>query len=337
MRHRIKKFIVWIIVIVSVPAALLALLSIRPVPQHITYGMSFNVQYARELGLNWKQVYDVILDDLKVRHLRLSATWPLIEPQRGRYNFSELDYEVKRAKAVGADVILAVGHRTPRWPECHTPQWEKGKGTQQTEKDVLTYIKKVVNRYKSSSAITYWQVENEPYLGVFATQYCPPLDVPFLEKEIALVHQLDPSRPVLVTDSGNLGTWAGAYQHGDAFGTSVYVYFWNPHVGPFKTLIPAWFYRVKTNVMQLLYGKKETMLIELSAEPWLIKPIEQTPLKEQLSRMDLTKFNHILTYAKRTDFAKQYLWGAEWWYWLRSHGHPEMWARGKELFQQSHE
>lgn len=328
-----KKILIGFALLLVLLAASLYVLSRRPIPTHIQYGMSFNVDYAKELGLDWKTVYNAILDDLKVRHLRLSATWPLIEPTEGTYDFSALDYELKRADAVGADVILVVGRRTPRWPECHTPTWAAKLSSSAQDTAILNYITAVVSRYKHDPAITYWQVENEPYLGVFATQYCPPLDVKFLDKEIALVRSLDGTRPILITDSGNLGTWYGAYQHGDAFGTSVYVYFTNPHLGAFKTLLPPWFYRVKTNLMQLLYGKKETMLIELSAEPWLTTPIESTPLSEQLARMDLTKFNDILAYAKQTGFQKQYLWGAEWWYWLTQHGHPEMWAKGKTLFQ----
>ena len=49
----------------------------KEVPEKITYGMSFNTLYARELGLDWKQSYDAIVDDLGVRHFRLAAHWPM--------------------------------------------------------------------------------------------------------------------------------------------------------------------------------------------------------------------------------------------------------------------
>ena len=74
------------------------------------------------------------------------------------------------------------------------------------------------------------------------------------------------------------------------------------------------------------------MLIELSAEPWLLEPITEVDIETQYSRMDLDKFNDILLYAEATRYEKQYLWGAEWWYWLNERGHGEMWERGKELF-----
>jgi hypothetical protein len=289
--------------------------------------------YARELGLDWKETYDAILHDLGVRHLRLAAHWPMIEPHKDTYNFEELDYQVHEAEKVNATMVLAVGRRLPRWPECHIPTWAREISIEEQQTDLLEYMKTVVDRYKDSPALQYWQVENEPYLSLFAYEYCGKFDEAFFEREIALVRALDPNHPILVTDSGNLGTWSGAYRHGDAFGTSVYVYFWNPDLGQFKTLLPPWFYRAKERVMALLYGRKSTMLIELSAEPWLIEPVVQVPLETQFTRMDVDKFNTILEYARGTHYDTQYLWGAEWWYWLKMQNENAMWERGKTLFE----
>jgi hypothetical protein len=310
----------------------IALLSHKDVPENITYGMSFNTMYARELGLDWKEVYEAILTDLQVRHLRLAAHWPLVEPIDNVYNFTEMDYQVRRAEEVGAEVILAVGRRLPRWPECHVPQWAKDLTWEEQQKQILDYSTIVINRYKDSPAIKYWQIENEPYLEVFAKDHCGEFDEVFFEKEVAHFRSLDPTRPFLVTDSGNLGQWVGAYKHGDVFGTSVYIHFWNPELGQFKTILPPAAYRIKENLMALLYGRKPAFLIELSAEPWLLEPITSVDIETQYSRMDLQKINEVLEYAKDTRYEKQYLWGAEWWYWLKGKGHPEIWERGKELF-----
>jgi hypothetical protein len=313
---------------------MLYVLARKDVPQHITYGMSYNVPYVLELGLNPDEVFDAYLYDLKVRHLRMSAHWTLIEPKKDTYDFAWMDKDLKNAEGVHADVIFGVGRRLPRWPECHVPVWAKTMTWDDQKKEILQYIEAVVTRYKGSPAITYWQVENEPYLGVFATEYCGKLDESFLEEEIALVKRLDPSRQILVTDSGNLGTWNGAYSQGDLFGTSVYVYFWNPELGQFKTLLPPWFYRAKERLMSLIHGKKDTVLIELSLEPWLLEPVVDVPIETQYSRMDIAKVNEIIAYAHDTRYEKQYLWGGEWWYWLMKKGYPEMWERGKELFKQ---
>ncbi len=327
-----KKILVVLLGLVVTLVLVVFLLSQKEVPKKIIYGMSFNTMYARELGLDWKETYEAILIDLGVRHLRLAAHWPMVEPIDDVYNFAELDYQVKRAEEVNADVVFAVGRRLPRWPECHVPEWAQSLSQEERQKQVLDYVEVVINRYKSSKAIKYWQIENEPYLEVFAKDHCGEFDEVFFEKEVALFRSLDNSRPFLVTDSGNLGTWAGPYKHGDAFGTSVYIHFWNPELGQFRTILPPWFYRAKEGVMSLLYGEKETMLIELSAEPWLLEPVTNVPIETQYSRMDVAKLNDILQYAKDTRYEKQYLWGAEWWYWLKEKGHPEMWEKGQEIF-----
>lgn len=327
-----KIILIILIAKITLLAIVIAILAQKNIPEKITYGMSFNTMYARELGLDWKEAYDAIIDDLGVRHLRLAAHWPMIEPSPEEYNFLEMDYQIKKAEEANVEVVLAVGRRLPRWPECHIPEWAKKVSAEERNQKQLKYMEQIVARYKDSPAVRYWQVENEPYLEVFAFEHCGELDEDFLATEIEHVRKIDPTRPIIVTDSGNLGTWVGAYKHGDIFGTSVYVHFWNPDIGQFKTLIPPFFYRVKENVLAFIFGKKPTVLIELSAEPWLIAPIMTVPIETQFSRMDPQKFADIINYAKETRYDKQYLWGAEWWYWLTKNGHPEMWEQGKKLY-----
>lgn len=322
----------WTLVALVILGLLLFFLTRKAVPEEIIYGMSFNTVYANELGLDWLEAYDAIIDDLGVRHLRLAAHWPMIEPEQDEYSWMELDYQLAKAESVGAEVVLAVGRRLPRWPECHVPDWASEMTWYEQQQEILNYMQAVVERYKDREVIKYWQVENEPFLTVFAYEHCGDLDERFLEAEVAFVKSLDPTRPVLVTDSGNLGLWSGAYRNGDAFGTSVYVYLWNPEIGPLKTILPPWWYRMKDNLMMLRYGEKETMLIELSAEPWLLEPVVDAPIETQLSRMDLEKLKGVLDYAEKTRFEKQYLWGAEWWYWLAQQERPELWEFGKTLF-----
>ena len=327
-----RKYLLRAVIVITIFVVIVFLLAQKEKPEKINYGMSFNTPYAWELGLDWKEVYDAILDDLQVRQLRLAAHWTMVEPERGVYNFEELDYQLARAEEVGADVVLAVGRRLPRWPECHLPDWTRELSTEENNEAQLQYMEKVVERYKNNPAIKYWQVENEPFLEVFAFEHCGKLDVDFLDKEIALVRELDPTRQILVTDSGNLGSWVGAYKRGDIFGTSVYVHFWNPELGQFKTLLPAWAYRVKENLVSMIYGEKPTFLIELSTEPWLIASVVDVPVEIQFTRMDLEKIEDIVKYAENTRYSHQYLWGAEWWYWLKKNGHPEIWEWGKELY-----
>lgn len=310
-----------------------ALLSISRPPEKIVYGMSFSASYSKELGLDWKETYLAILDDLRVRRLRLTAHWPTIENTKDVYDFSELRFQLDEAQKRGARAVVVLGRRTPRWPECHVPHWYDNLSEVEAQARVKNAVQKTVEEFKDHPAVEMWQVENEPFLEVFAPMHCGELNEKLLKEEIELVHSLDPSRKVLVTDSGNLGTWFSPYRLGDAFGTSVYIYLWNPELGPFKSLLPPSFYRVKHALMELLFGEKPSYLIELSIEPWLVTPVVDTPLETQFERMDVEKFNEIIEYARKTHFERQYLWGAEWWYWLSKKGHPEFWEKGRKVFE----
>ncbi len=326
-----------ILIILAVVIIGLLVLSYRPTPEKVTYGMSFSKFRTDELRLPYEETFLAILDDLGVRHFRFSAHWPNTEPQNNQFNFKELDFQLEEAQKRDASVILAVGRRLPRWPECHIPGWAQEMSWDDQKVEILEYIEAVVTRYKDHPSITYWQVENEPFLSLFAYEHCGELDKEFLKEEIALVKSIDPNTPVLVTDSGNLGLWYEPWKLGDAFGTSLYRYFWNPEVGTFKSALPAVFYKAKHNLVRLLVGNQPTMIVELSIEPWLTKPIVETPIETQLERMDTDKMHEVLSFAHKTGFDVQYLWGAEWWYWMKQNGNEAFWEYGKEVFDASSE
>lgn len=325
-----------IIIAVAVFVALW-ILSFNPSPKEdFVYGVSFSRFHSDELNLDWKKTYLAILDDLKVRHLRLTAHWPLTEPKKNLYNFSELDFQVREAEKRDVTIILSVGHRLPGWPECHTPDWVFSLHEEEHRQELLNYIEKVVKRYKDSPALQYWQIENEVFLRFFSQPACKQHNVNFaktLNEEIALIHRLDPVHPVIVTDSGEFGTWYQAYQAGDVFGTSMYLYvWWKNYLGPIRYPITPAFFRIKSSIVRLLYGAKPMVVIELEGEPWLLQPLVDTSLDVQFQRMGIDKFNKMIDFSSKTGFSTFYFWGAEWWYWLSMNGHPEFWDRAKELF-----
>ncbi|MEX0887948.1 MAG: beta-galactosidase, partial [Patescibacteria group bacterium] len=186
----------------------------------ITWGVSFDPYYAESLGLDWQKTYLSILDELGVRRLRLVALWDAIEPEDDRYDFSRLDFQIREAEKRGAKVILAVGRRLPRWPECHIPDWAATLSEEEQQLKVLELLPYVVNRYKKSSAIEYWQVENEPYVTFFGE--CPGSGVPFVQNAFRALEFLDPAHPILLTDSGEVSTWLPISQLGDNLGISMY-------------------------------------------------------------------------------------------------------------------
>ncbi len=306
-------------------------LSFREAPTRIQYGATFSPLYAEELGLDWRDVYRAVLEELDVKHLRLAAYWEHIERERDIYDWSELDFQIAEAKKHDADVVLSIGRRLPRWPECHIPAWVGSMPWDEQKIEIMQYLTAVVERYKEEETISMWQVENEPFLRVFADEHCGKVDASFLDEEIALVRTLD-DRPVMLTDGGNTGTWFETYKRADVFGTSMYLYFWNETAGAFRTALPASYYRIKANLMRLMFGERDVILSELSLEPWFGAAIETVSIEEQLRRMNIEKVEEILAYARASRLGIQYLWGIEWWYYVREKGHPEFWERMKILF-----
>ena len=331
---RMLHAVVWLVLVIGTLGAVLALLALgTPVPKHITYGVTFSKYHADELGLDWRAAYDAILGDLNVKHVRLVAHWPMVEPKDGTYDFSVIDYQMAAAASHHADVILGVGRRLPSWPECHVPDWAKALDKAHQDQALLDYETAVVNRYKDSPAVKYWQVENEAFIIGYAYTQCGKTDVALLDKEIALVKSLDPTHPVLITDSGELSPWYQAWNRGDIFGTTLYKYMWNPVLGEFTYPLPAWFYRARLTLMRLVTGRdKPAILAELEAEPWLLHPIIETPIATQVERMSIHKFDNILSFAAQSGLATQYLWGVEWWYYLKvKDGHPEFWNHARHI------
>lgn len=313
------------------------ILQARPFPSQVEYGVSFSEYRSDEMGVPWKDVFDASVDELGILNYRLASHWHYTEREQDVYNFESLDYQIKKLEEVGGEAIVVLGRRQPGWPECHVPGWAQSLSWEEQQKEILEHIEIVVERYRDSSAVNLWQVENEPFLTGFAHDFCGDLDKDFLQKEIDLVKKLDPNRKVLVTDSGNLGLWFPAWKKGDVFGTSVYRYIWNPHTGPVKSFLPPSWYRAKTSFMELLFGSQDTYLIELSLEPWLLVPTRDAPLTDQFDRMGIDKMEESINFAHNIRFEKIYLWGVEWWYWLDQKGESAHWNYVKEVVAGSEE
>ncbi len=293
----------------------------------IGLGATFSVPYAQQLGIDWREAYEAVLDDLGVKRLRLPAYWNMIEPEKGEMDFTGLDWQISEAEKRNVQVILAVGRKLPRWPECHVPKWatEISEGEQQAI--LLKNIETIVRRYADSTSVIAWQVENEPF---FSFGVCPPPNREFLEQEIALVHSLD-SRPVVVTESGELSTWIRAASVTDILGLSVYRVVWNDFIGYFHWPITPSSYRDRWLAVSPL--AEGAFISELQGEPWSAGRIEEMSLVEQEKRMSPARLRSNVDYARRTGFAEAYLWGVEWWYWAKQNGYPEIWDEGRRLFQ----
>lgn len=301
------------------------------VAEKIEWGITFSQPFAEKLGINWQEAYTALLDDLKIRKLRLVAYWSEIERNRGEYNFNDLDWQVQEATERNAEVILVIGQRTPRWPECHLPDWAGKLPEKQKQKELLSFLETVVKHYQKSPAIQYWQVENEPFLYGFGE--CPDLDEDFLEQEITLVGKLD-RRPIILTTSGELSLWSQPASRATILGTTLYRVIYNDYLGVVHYPIPPVFYYKRAQLVKKLFNLDKVFVVELQAEPWWPKQIYETPIDKQFRSMNIDEFQKTIKYAKQTGFDEVYLWGAEWWYWLKEKEHDTyFWGEARQLWQ----
>src|SRR3989339_1463103 len=188
--------------------------------EDLEFGVTFSKKQAENLGLDWKQTYSNIFEELKVKKIRLSAYWNEVECAQENFTWDDLDWQIQKASEAHAEIILAVGGRLPRWPECHFPAWTADISGEQKDAELLEYIEAVIKRYQGNKNIIAWQVENEPFLINFGE--CPKLDKELLDREIALVRALD-NRQIIITDSGELSAWLPAAKRADIFGTTMYL------------------------------------------------------------------------------------------------------------------
>jgi endo-1,4-beta-mannosidase len=301
----------------------------------LSYGVTFSPRQARDLGLDWQKTFIAALDDLGVKKLRLSAYWDIIEANKGNLDWSETDWLLAEANKRDVQIIMAVGGRLPRWPECHFPEWIKAADKASREQATLDYIGATVTRYKGEKKIIAWQVENEPFLSKFGE--CPKLDSDFLDREIALVKSLD-DRPVVVTDSGELSDWVRAAKRGDIFGTTMYRDTFSKYLDRYVHYpISPSFFRVKRNLAKIFASPREWLVIELQGEPWSKESFQNVSQAERDITMSPENFDETLEFARLAGFREFYLWGVEWWYWEKTtQNRPIFWQKAKNLFNNSY-
>lgn len=295
------------------------------------YGISFNHEYAKELGLDWKIVYGDILTDLQPKYIRVAAMWDEVEPQSDGWFFDHVDFLLDAAQANNTKVLLVVGQKAPRWPECHIPKWADELSIHDRKEHVLAYIEAVVQRYKDHPALEYWQVENEPYIP-FVFGECGSFDKTIVASEIDLVSKLDTTHKIVITDSGEMSTWYPSAVAGDIFGTTLYRIVRTPSGKIWSyDWLPAGFYKMKAYLLGRSY--EDFFVAELQAEPWFTNGgPNETPLVDQQETMTVERMHEHIAYADRVGASRVYLWGVEWWYWMKQvHNDSSFWDLARSI------
>lgn len=300
-------------------ALLYLLLWLVSIPKSdVTYGISFSPAYATKLGLDWREAYQAVLRDLNPEIIRIAAPWSDGEAVEGAYAFGDVDWMMNEAAREGTAVLLVVGQKVPRWPECYIPSWADT-NTNSARDAFLAYLSAVVNRYRRHTALSQWQVENEPFIR-FQFGECEKFQESWVAEEIATVRRMDPEKNIVVTDSGELGFWWKATRAGDVLGVTVYRFVESPRgrLWSYAWLPPGW-YRLRAFLLGKLNDER-FIISELQAEPWGDSDFRP----EQL-------LSHA-RYARRTGASQAYMWGVEWWYAKKQEGDARYWDTARSLF-----
>jgi hypothetical protein len=303
----------------------------------VNWGVNFSASQAEYLGLDANKTYDAIIKELGAKQIKIHTNWNATEIENNVYDFATLDYQVAGAEKHDVKLILVIGMKTGRWPECHTPEWFLSIPSEEREAEIIQYVRTLTFRYKDSKAVEFWQIENEPFLD-FGT--CPDWyyedSQARVAKEIEAVRDIDPSRKIIVSESGELSDWTTAAELADIVGVTMYRSTWNDveetfGLNPYTFLTPQ-FYSAKATYIQQVYGKP-VISIELQAEPWTAKPLAESKLEIQAQSMNPELFKENVDFARQVGLDSYYFWGVEWWYWMKTkHNQPEIWNQAQILF-----
>ncbi len=299
----------------------------------VTYGVTFSIERAKELGLDWKKAYADTLTELQPQYIRLSAPWNEIEPKRGQFVWTDTDWLLDEAAKHDTKVLLSVGQKTPRWPECRWPQWATLLTTEERRTALVNYVKGTTEHYRAHPALELWQVENEPFLP-FEFGECALFDVNAVQDEVAAVRSLDATHKIMMTDSGELGSWREALGAGDVFGTTLY------RVVNFPNGWPMYYDWVPPKLFAFAAWLRGTsaadiMIAELQAEPWFTNATALTlSAEDQIKKFSVERLKRHAWVAEHIGSPRAYWWGTEWWYFMKvKQNEPAYWNAAREIIQ----
>ena len=176
-------------------------------PEKPSYGMSYSFEQAGWYGLDPRTAYVDLLDRYNFSWVRLPFFWNQMTDESGNLKIDDLEFAISEAEKRNVKVVVALGLKTPYYPEFHLPPkiGEKIKfgdvitASHPVAPDVLEINKKLVSALSKYPNISHWQVENEPFLANIDQV---TIDKSLLEQEIKVVREADPSsRPVMLSNA----------------------------------------------------------------------------------------------------------------------------------------
>jgi len=312
-------------------------------------GFSFRPRQVAAYGLDGQATLDALLA-YPFDTVRLPAYWNHIEPSAGHFDTGDLDRQLESIEQAGKQVILSVGAvKNFGYPEFFVPDHQLERPLQEgslvrpsTHAALLagatSFIRRIVERYRAHTAIVAWQLEHEAVdpLGV---EHSWRLGVDFVQHELDVLRDADPSRPVLM--NGFLPTssvvrvsqwWrtrdqrdslAVASRLADIVGIDYYPRHGLLAVGP-RTLylvggrLPWQSALTKAFFDELRSRGRRWMVSEGQAEPWEVVTLPPNPERRVMFSCRpedaIQNYNQAMQWADPEAPMYAYLfWGADYW------------------------
>ncbi len=335
------------LLVVFIIAAFIGNAFMNPIPRRIydksfrpNYGVSFSFEQSGWYGVPPREGFSKLITDYKFNWVRLPFFWDQMVDEDGNLKIDDLVWAIEEAKKRNVRIVVALGAKTPYYPEYHLPKYVESKlkfgevidVNSPVAGDILEIDRKVVEALSHFDNIIAWQVENEPLLrNINDLQIDPSL----VRQEVGVVRAIDAKkRPIILnTSSSGLVTKSAdqllkILKPGDIFGVNAYfktqgVYLVNVNLFDNQVKInwPVGFY---WSVQSWLFfspdyqsAKKiaderglQLWVLEMQAEPY-IRVIEDADKNEYAFRPS--------DIGKATDFLRSYkvdsigFWGASFW------------------------
>ena len=150
---------------------------------------------------------------------------------------------------------------------------------------------------------------------------CRGNDNAFVKQELNHIRNLEQKRPnprpIVTTESGELTSWLTFAAHTDRIGFSTYRVVRRSSGGVFRySLIPPWFYSRKALLVSWIL--KETYVSEFQMEPWATTDIRNATQEDNDQTFSVADVEKHFDFAERMNYQQIDLWGAEWWYWMKT-------------------
>jgi hypothetical protein len=321
-------------------------------------GISFRPLQAEAMGLQPKSTMAALLEYPYVL-VRLAAHWNRLEPARGAFDPSDLDWQIDAAERAGKQILLGLGAvKNFGYPELFVPQHRLGtpllEGSLISKSShlellgaALEFMTRVVERYRDRPSIIAWQVEHEA-VDPLGMEHSWRLATSFVEEEIAAVRRLDPDRPIVLNgflpmslpvalfqwwrtrDQGDSLTLAQSMA--DIVGVDLYPCHALAAAGGYGFYMGAgeraWNHRSRRLLAPKAVKGQRMMITEGQAEPWESVTVPPNALGRAMASCPpervIENYNRCMRWARQTGSTLDaYLfWGAEYWL-LRQQGGDE--------------